>query len=168
MLRLLLPIALVAVACGGRRPAPQGPAPASSVRVGDCADPGRDGVLGAAPALERADRDLNGDGAPEAVAVDRNLCSEQGNCHWNVFSRQGSGCFRYLGTISAAAIEPLEDRGERGFFDLRGWWRFKGGQRALVQEYRFRRGGYHIVEAMVCREIDDRLLCAEEPASGEM
>jgi hypothetical protein len=166
--RLVVVIALVAAACGGRRAAPTGPAPASSVRIGDCADPARDGVLGASPALERADLDLDGDQVAEAVATDRNLCSEQGNCHWNLFARQGQGCYRYLGTVAAAAIEPLADRGERGFLDLRGWWRFKDGDRVLMQHYRFRRGGYHVVEAMVCREIDDRLLCAEEAEPGEM
>jgi hypothetical protein len=158
-------IALLLCACGGappieKRPGNQRPA---SVAVGDCADPARDGVIGDRPRIERSDRDLDGDKIAELVSVDRTLCTPEGNCAWNVFAGQGEGgCHRYLGTIEASGIERLRDRGEAGYHDLRAWWRF-GGQRLLVQQYRFRAGGYQVVDALVCsRQEDDRLLCAED------
>lgn len=163
---LVIALCLACAACGARRTAgaraPQ-PAPSSTVLPGDCADPTRDGVVGPEPTLERADRDLDGDGTAEWVSADRGVCDNEGNCQWNLFSGDApDGCRRYLGTVAATGIEPLSGRGDAGYRDLRGWWRFGGG-RYLVQEYRFRAGSYQLVEALVCRqEGDDRLLCAEE------
>src|SRR5215813_8275550 len=81
-------------------PAAPRPTPAASVQVGSCASPGRDGVLGPHPRLDRADRDLNGDGVAEAIVVDRSLCTAEGNCYWNVFIMPPAGsseCARYAG-----------------------------------------------------------------------
>ncbi len=166
MRNLLLLLALLAgaSACAGRRSRALTPRPApppATVGIGDCADPRRDGVIGAAPQPTRADRDLDGDEVVEVVVADRSMCTPEGNCHWNIFARDaGSRCHRYLGTVAAAAIEPLVERGEDGYRTLRGWWRFSV-ERSLVQEYRFVRGGYRLVEALLCREAEgDRLLCA--------
>ena len=79
---------------------------AASVEVGTCADPAKDGVVGGHAKLERADRDLDGDGVAEIVTVDRSLCDGDRNCHWNVFAKQAD-CARYLGTFDAAALEAL-------------------------------------------------------------
>src|SRR5690349_19617776 len=101
---------LLAPGCGGRTARGGAPTarPPSTVQVGDCADPGRDGVIGAHPALRHADRDLDGDAEVEIVVADRSLCSREGNCHWNVFVADGAaGCRRYAGTIDAASIESL-------------------------------------------------------------
>lgn len=162
----------LAVACGSKaapaRTTPSGPAmPVPTVRIGDCADPATDGVIGDAPQLRRADRDLNGDEVSEAVVADRTMCTEEGNCHWNVFVVDATaGCTRYAGTIAAAAIESLADRGEDGFYALRGWWSFGGGERMLMQEYQFRHGGYHVRDAVMCRQLNgDRLIC--QPDAGE-
>lgn len=167
---LLAAWAALGLACSRPRPAaPARPRPlpvTPSVRTGDCAAPERDGVLGASPALARADRDLDGDGADEPVVADRNICTPEGNCHWNVFHDQ-AGCLRYVGTISAGRIQRLPRRGERGFSDIRAIWHLTGEQRLLLQEYRFRRGGYRIVDVLLCRQsADDRVLCAEAGASA--
>lgn len=150
-------------ACGSSARKVEKPRP-STVSVGACADPARDGVLGNAPKLRRANKDLDGDKVEETVVADTKLCSAEGNCYWNIFTDDDrSGCQRYLGTVAAAAIDRLAQRGEDGFFDLRGWWRFSAGRRMLLQEYRFRQGGYRVEDALVCREQgDDRLLCATE------
>lgn len=132
-----------------------------SLAAGQCADPERDGILGAEPSLVHADRDLDGDDRAEVVIADRALCTPEGNCHWNVF-RAGDGCHRYLGTVSAARIQRLPWRGEEGFFGLRTWWHLTGAGRMLMQEYRVRRGGYRITDVLLCRQSgDDRILCAE-------
>lgn len=163
---------LVAGGCGSKSASGRTtPAPSAmqipTVQIGDCADPERDGVIGGAPELRRADRDLNGDDVVEAVVADRTLCTEEGNCHWNVFVGDAeAGCSRYAGTIAAAAIESLQDRGEGGFYAIRGWWSYHGGQRMLMQEYQFRHGGYHIRDAVMCRQVGgDRLIC--QPDTGE-
>lgn len=156
--------------CGGKSRKPPVKAPASSVPLGTCADPSRDGILSDTPELRRADRDLDGDRDPEAVVADDALCTEEGNCYWNLYAppRRETApdrgqCWRYLGTVAASAIDRLDLRGEEGFYDLRGWWTLTGGGRLLLQHYRYRHGGYQVVEAMVCRqEEDDRLLCASE------
>jgi hypothetical protein len=163
--------ALVAGACDRRRPPIK--APPSTVPLGSCADPRRDGILGERPALRRADRDLDGDRAVELVVADRNLCTADGNCYWNVYAPPAvSGppgeppCWRYLGTIAASGIDRLDSRGEDNFRDLRGWWTLSGGTRFLLQHYRYRHGGYRVVETMLCRqEGDDRLLCASDERS---
>ncbi len=151
--------------CGGstrveRRP---GQAPPPTVAIGDCGDPGRDGVVSERPRLERRDRDLDGDGTPEVVSVDRGLCDGENNCSYNLFAgRAEGGCRRYLGTVEGSGIELLHDSDEDRFHDLRAWWRL-GGPRLLLQHYRFRAGGYRLVEALVCsRQEDNRLLCAED------
>jgi hypothetical protein len=138
--------------------------PTPSVQVGSCATPGHDGVMSAAPRLDRADRDLNGDGAAEAIVVDRSLCTSEGNCYWNVFVVPPAGssdCARYAGTFEGGALEPLATRGDDHMADVRGYWNLHGG-RLLLQSYRFLRGGYRIVEALLCkRGDDDKLDCAD-------
>jgi hypothetical protein len=143
------------------------PIPTPSVQVGSCATPGRDGVIGTRPRLDRADRDLNGDGVTEAIVVDRSLCTGEGNCYWNVFmvpSVPPGGapdCARYAGTFEGGALEPLATRGDDNMADVRGYWNLHGG-RLLLQSYRFVRGGYRLVEALLCkRETDDKLDCAD-------
>jgi hypothetical protein len=139
--------------------------PTPSVQVGACATPGRDGVMSARPRADRADRDLNGDGTPEAIVVDRALCSGEGNCYWNVFIQPaagGSDCARYAGTFEGGALEPLATRGDDNMADVRGYWNLHGG-RMLLQSYRFTRGGYRIVDALLCRRAqDDKLECADD------
>lgn len=159
-------LALAAAACGGGRTGVSAPRrmPTPTVQVGACGDPSRDGVLGSAPKLDRADRDLNGDGAVEQIVVDRAMCTPDGNCYWNVFlapPRGTSECARYAGTFEAAALEPLAARGDDNMADVRGYWNLHGG-RLLLQSYRFSQGGYRIVEAIQCkRESDDRLECMD-------
>jgi hypothetical protein len=162
--------AVLALACGGSRPAaPARPRPlpiSPTVRTGECADSDRDGVLGERPALTHADRDLDGDGKDEVVLADRGLCTPEGNCHWNVFHDQ-AGCLRYVGTISAARVQRLPRRGEDGFADVRAIWYLTSENRLLLQEYRFRRGGYRIADVLLCRESgDDSVLCAEVDAQS--
>ncbi len=166
-------LALIAVlgscmtACGGRArtPAPTTTpvAPTANVGVGDCGDPGRNGVVSAKPSIKRADLDLNNDGDKEPVVADRALCSKDNNCHWNIFVKDpATGCHRYAGTVAGAGLERATERGDDGFADLRGWWDFGASGRLLLQHYRYRSGAYRIIEAMICRRQEgDRLLCAE-------
>jgi hypothetical protein len=159
-------IAVAAAACGPPRAAtrPARVVPTPTVQVGACGDPSHDGVMSSSPKLDRADRDLNGDGTTEAIVVDRSMCTHDGNCYWNVFlapPRGSQECARYAGTFEAAALEPLGSRGDDNMMDVRGYWNLHGG-RLLLQSYRFTRGGYRIVEAVQCRrERDDRLECME-------
>lgn len=154
-------------ACGGRSAAKitvMAPRSVHSVAVGECADPGRDGVLSESPTAVRADRDLGGDAAAEQVIADRKMCDEAGNCHWNVFvaPRGSDECVRYAGTLDAATLEPLTTNGQHGMRDVRAYWKLASG-RTLVQDYRFSRGGYRVVDALLCRTgDDDRLECAEQ------
>ena len=137
--------------------------PTPSVHVGACGEPGRDGVMGQAPKVDRADRDLDNDGRPEAVVVDRSMCTAEGNCYWNVFmtSREAGQCARYAGTFSGTALETMPARGDDNMSDVRGYWNLHGG-RLLLQEYRFLRDGYQIVGTLLCkRGADDRLDCAD-------
>jgi hypothetical protein len=163
-----LAVGLVVIAgCGGGAKATRSTTvPVPTVRMGDCADPERDGVLGAAPRLEHADRDLDGDGAPEVVVADRGMCTGEGNCWWNLFVKaraDEAGCARYAGTIAAARLEVTSEHGEDGLAGLRGWWNLTGPGRFLVSEYGFARGGYQVVDTLLCRQqSDDRLLCAED------
>lgn len=149
-----------------REPRPTTPraVPRPGVAVGVCATPGRDGVMSAAPRLDRADRDLNGDGAAEAIVVDRALCTAEGNCYWNVFVLPPAGsseCPRYAGTFEGGALEPLTAKGDDNMADVRGYWNLHGG-RLLLQSYRFQHGGYRLVEALLCkRSGDDTLDCAD-------
>lgn len=167
-LMLALSIASVGLGCGGSRGAarPVRVMPTPTVQVGACGDPARDGVMSASPKLERADRDLNGDGASEAIVMDRAMCTPDGNCYWNVFlvpsgPQRTQECARYAGTFEAAALEVLAARGDDNMTDVRGYWNLHGG-RLLLQSYRFTRGGYRIVEAVQCRrERDDRLECMD-------
>ncbi|HLL20665.1 MAG TPA: hypothetical protein VK427_00960, partial [Kofleriaceae bacterium] len=146
------------------RPATPRVMPTPTVQVGSCAEPDRDGVMSSSPKVDRADRDLDGDGASERIVVDRNLCTPEGNCYWNVFvQRAGSECARYAGTFKAAALEPLASKGEDNMTDVRGYWNLHGGRLSL-ETYRFVRGGYLVVEAVQCRRAgDDRLECMEIP-----
>jgi hypothetical protein len=165
-LGLGLALAVAGAACGSSRASvrPARVMPTPTVQVGACGDPRRDGVMSAAPKLDRADRDLDGDGTAEAIVVDRAMCTPEGNCYWNVFlapPRGSQECARYAGTFEAAALEPLGSRGDGNMIDVRGYWNLHGG-RLLLQSYRFTRGGYRIVEAVQCRrERDDRLECME-------
>jgi hypothetical protein len=138
------------------------PVPASSVQVGACGEPGHDGVMGRAPRIDRADRDLDGDGRPEAIVVDRSLCTPDGNCHWNVFTAGEVGaCARYIGTFDGIALEPLASKGDDNMRDVRAYWKQAGG-RMLLQSYRYTRGGYAITDVLQCkRASDDRLECAD-------
>ncbi|MBP8810953.1 MAG: hypothetical protein KBG48_18685 [Kofleriaceae bacterium] len=163
-------LAAVALGCGGPRAA--GPRPPSAtqvptpqVKVGECATPERDGVMSATPARQRHDTDLDGDGEPEVVIADRALCQGD-NCHWNVFVADGAaGCQRFAGTLAGTALE----RGPAApgqFAPVRAYWHL-GGDRVLLHDYQFRRGGYQLVEVILCRRRgDDRLACAEPDASG--
>lgn len=138
--------------------------PVPSVQVGSCGEPTRDGVMSSTPRLDRADRDLDGDGSVEIIVVDRAMCHEDGNCYWNVFVGPRAGrseCARYAGTFAAAALEPLATRGDDNMTDVRGYWNLHGGRLSL-ETYRFSRGGYRIVEALMCRRAsDDRLDCMD-------
>ena len=157
-------LALLVAGCSSRKVVKRPRVPTSNQEVGSCADPERDGVVGDTPRLERHDRDLDGDGQPETVVVDRTLCTSDGNCHWNVFARSvGAPCNRYVGTIAAAHMQVLGEAGDRGFRDVRAWWRLTGGGRLLVEHYRFRHGGYRVVDALLCRRAnDDTIACARD------
>ncbi|MBS1122030.1 MAG: hypothetical protein H6Q90_4258 [Deltaproteobacteria bacterium] len=139
--------------------------PTPSVQVGACAEPGRDGVMGSSPRPDRADRDLDGDGRPESIVVDRAMCTEDGNCFWNVFVAPRAGsqdCSRYAGTFSGTALEPLASKGDDNMRDVRGYWNLHGG-RLLLQSYRFARGGYRILDVLLCkRASDDKLECTDD------
>ncbi|HMG21064.1 MAG TPA: hypothetical protein VK607_07090 [Kofleriaceae bacterium] len=157
-------VAALAACHRAARPTTLHRAPSPSVLVGSCASPGRDGVIGGSPRLERADRDLNGDGVAEAIAVDRALCSAEGNCYWNAFvlPRTGaSDCARYVGTFEGSALEPMTTLGDDNMADVRGYWNLHGG-RLLLQSYRFVHGGYRLVDALLCKRArDDTLECAD-------
>lgn len=167
--RILVCCVMVLVACRGQnRPTTPREMPSSSIQVGTCGEPGRDGVMGPSPKPERADRDLNGDGSIESIVVDRTMCTPEGNCYWNVFvaprpdGLEGSKvCSRYAGTFAGAALEPLGSKGDDNMSDVRGYWNLHGG-RLLLQSYRFARGGYQIVDALLCkRGGDDKLECMD-------
>lgn len=166
---VLLASLLALAACGGKSKKPRvGAVPVPTVAVGDCASPGRDGVMSDRPQVIHADRDLDGDGEPEAVVADKAMCTPEGNCYWNVFvpppENAAEQCQRFAGTLAAAALEPTGGHGDDGYADLRGYWHLTSGGRLLLHEYSFRRGGYTVVDAILCRrEGDDRLLCAESP-----
>jgi hypothetical protein len=167
LLRLGIVGAVAVAGCGGRAGGTvsvQRPRSLQSVAIGECGDPRHDGVISESPRLVHADRDLGGDRTIEQVVTDRNLCDEAGNCQWNVFfAPQGEdGCRRYVGTLAAATLEPLQTKGQSGMLDIRAYWALPSG-RTLVQDYRFNRGGYRAVDALLCRSSgDDRLECAEE------
>ena len=156
---------LVMVAC--THPRPVSPTvravPTPSIQVGACGDPGHDGIVSAAPRLEHADRDLDGDGQAELIVVDRAKCSDDGNCYWNVFrrSRDPGECARYAGTFAGSALETLPTRGEDNMSDVRAFWK-QSGNRMLLQSYRFVRDGYRIEDVLQCKRApDDRLDCAD-------
>jgi hypothetical protein len=166
-------LAVAVAACGGkaRPPARLTDRPAPTVQVGACGQPERDGIVGTRPAPRHADRDLDGDGVAEVVVADKGLCTAEGNCWWNVFVLGGgrggddpdAACARYAGTLAAASLESLAGRGDDGFADVRGTWNLASDGRFLVQDYRYVRGGYQVVDALLCRrENDDRLLCTED------
>src|SRR5437899_639122 len=110
MARYLVVVLLVACAHAAPRAigSTQTIAP-SSVELGTCADPARDGVVSEHPKIERADRDLDGDGVAEIVTVDRARCTAEHNCYWNVFVKSDS-CARYVGTFAATALETLASK----------------------------------------------------------
>jgi len=143
--------------------------PTPSVQVGECGVPGRDGIVGKEPRLERADRDLDGDGIAESIVVDRSLCTREGNCYWNVFLAPPAGsqeCARYAGSFAGAALEPIEGKGDNKMTNIRGYWNLQGG-RLLLQSYRFARGGYLLVDALLCKRAgDDKLDCIATDSPG--
>jgi len=158
---MLLVVLVLAAGCPSRRTTSPRVIPTPSVQVGSCAEPGRDGVMSAKPKIDRADRDLDGDGKNESIVVDRALCTTENNCYWNVFRTAPGECARYAGTFKAAALEPLATKGEDNMTDVRGYWNLHGGRLSL-DTYRFVRGGYLLVEAVQCRRAsDDRLECME-------
>jgi hypothetical protein len=167
----LLAFALVVVVAAGcrreHRATTPREMPAPSIQVGACGEPGRDGVMSKTPQTGRADRDLNEDGVPEPIVVDRSLCTPEGNCYWNVFltppaTAGATACARYAGTFAASALEPLASRGDDNMVDVRGYWNLHGG-RMLLQSYRFMRGGYELVDALLCRRgSDDKLECMDD------
>jgi hypothetical protein len=163
---LMVAAAIACAACGSSSRSASKPRvmPTPTLQVGSCGVPTRDGVMSASPKIDRADRDLNGDGTVENVVVDRSMCTPDRNCYWNVFLAPPAGtqeCARYAGTFAAARLEPLGSRGDDNMFDVRGYWNLHGG-RLLLQSYRFVRGGYQIVDALLCRRAaDDRLDCTE-------
>jgi hypothetical protein len=113
------------------------------------------------PQVERADRDLDGDGKVETIVVDRALCTAEKNCYWNVFRTPIGECARYAGTFKGAALEAMATKGEDNMSDVRGYWNLHGGRLSL-DTYRFVRGGYLLVDAVQCRRAtDDRLECME-------
>ena len=137
--------------------------PTPSIQVGACGEPTRDGVMSDKPRLEHADRDLDGDGRPEQIVVDRNKCSSDQNCYWNVFAapRDPGDCARYIGTFEGAALETLASKGDDNMTDVRAYWNQHGG-RMLLESYRFERGGYRVTDVLQCkRAADDRLECAD-------
>ncbi|RMH39464.1 MAG: hypothetical protein D6689_16600 [Deltaproteobacteria bacterium] len=152
--------AAVFAACGGNRRRAPAALPATRAPAGECGDPRRHGALGDAPRIERYDRDLDGDGRDEIVATDRSLCTADGNCFWNVFVGDPA-CPHYAGTIAGAALETGDPRGDGGMRDVRAWWRLTGGGRLLLEHYRYHRGRYQVIDALLCRrEGDDRIQCA--------
>jgi hypothetical protein len=159
-------VALLAIGACTRQRAQTTPMPIkfqATVQPGACGEPGRDGVMSERPELDRADRDLDGDGLPEILVVDRAMCSALGNCYWNVFRtpRVPGECARFAGTFAGAALEPLETRGEDGMVDVRAYWNQDGG-RMLLQSYRYVRDGYRIDDVLQCkRQADDRLDCTD-------
>jgi hypothetical protein len=161
---LVLALALCAACSKPKQATTPREVPTPSVQVGACGEPGRDGVMGDKPRLDRADRDLDGDGAPESIVVDRGMCTGDGNCYWNVFKLPAAGsqeCARYAGTFAGAALEPLPAKGDDNMSDVRGYWNLHGG-RMLLQSYRFVRGGYQLVDALLCkRAADDKLDCSD-------
>ncbi|HSD87148.1 MAG TPA: hypothetical protein VLB44_06520 [Kofleriaceae bacterium] len=137
--------------------------PTASVQPGNCGEPGRDGVMSNSPKVEHADRDLDSDGQPEIVVVDRAQCTSDGNCYWNVFRQphEAGDCARYAGTLAGANLEMLQSRGEDNMTDVRTIWAQSGG-RMLLQSYRFVRDGYRIEDVLQCKRApDDRLECAD-------
>jgi hypothetical protein len=164
----ILGLAALAGCPGGSRARPPATpqvtaVPAPTVKVGDCGVPERDGVMSAAPRLVHADRDLDGDGRAEPVVADRAMCTAEGNCYWNVFLLPADGgCARFAGALAGAYLEPRAPGPGGVPAAVRAYWSL-GAPRLLVQEYEFRRGGYTIIDTLVCRrEDDDRLRCTED------
>lgn len=161
-----LAVLLVALAgCPSRRTTMPREVPTPTVQVGSCGQPGKDGVMGSSPKIDRADRDLNGDGIAETITVDRAKCDGQGNCYWNVFVMPIAGstdCARYVGTFQGTALETLPGSGEDNMRDIRAYWNQSGG-RMRLESYQFARGGYRIVDSLMCRRAnDDKLECMDE------
>lgn len=147
---------------GGTTPSAH-PVPTPSIQVGACGEPTRDGVLSDRPRLEHFDRDLDNDGRPEAVVVDRNKCTGEANCYWNVFvmPRDPGDCAHYIGTFEGAALETLGSKGDDNMADVRAYWQQRGG-RMLLESYHYVRGGYRVTDVIQCKRAgDDRLECAD-------
>lgn len=163
MVRLVLALFVVGGCVGGRHVTMPREMPTPTIQVGACGVPERDGVIGGSPKLDRADRDLNGDGMVERIVVDRSICTPEGNCYWNVFIMpQGSQeCSRYAGTFAGAALEPLPTKGDDNMIDVRSYWNLHGGRLSL-ESYRFVRGGYQRIDGLICkRGSDDKLECMD-------
>lgn len=162
--------ALLAAGCAGRRTTAEPPrvvsVPSPTVRVGECGAPEKDGVMSERPRPRRADRDLDGDGQAETVVADEAMCTADGNCYWNVFVRGldgDGGCERYAGALAGQALEPRGGATPGTLASVRAYWNLTGGGRMLVHEYQFRRGGYVLIDTLLCRRADDdRLQCTED------
>ena len=160
--------------CGSRRSKTTLPSQALAqpvLAVGSCGTPDHDGLRNpqaSAVRLARADRDLNGDGQAEIVAVDRSMCDSVGNCHWNIFAAAPSrdACQRFLGTVAGVTLQvsATDGPGDQGFVPVRAFWQLGEG-RVLVQSYLFSAGGYRVSDALVCSRAaagsGDTLSCAE-------
>lgn len=157
-------VLVVIAGCGGRQPTFPRDLPTPTIAVGACGVPERDGVIGRSPKLDRADRDLDGDGTVEPIVVDRAICTPEGNCYWNVFIAPQPGsrdCSRYAGTFAGAALEPLATKGDDNMTDVRSYWNLHGGRLSL-ESYRFVRGGYQRIDGLICkRGGDDQLECMD-------
>jgi hypothetical protein len=162
--RWILTVAIAACSGGNRRVSTPREMPQPTIQVGACGVPERDGVIGTAPRLEHADRDLNGDGTVETIVMDRAICTPEKNCYWNVFISPPAGtqaCSRYAGTFAGTALEPLAAKGDDNMSDVRSYWNLHGGRLSL-ESYRFVRGGYQRIEGLICkRGSDDKLECMD-------
>ena len=52
---------------------------------------------GSLPSIART-ANLDGDGTPENIVVDRAMCTGDGNCYWNVFKQPPAGTQSVRGT----------------------------------------------------------------------
>ena len=71
-------------------------------------------------------------------------------------------CARYVGTFQGTALETLPGKGEDNMRDIRAYWNQSVG-RMRLESYQFARGGYRIVDSLMCRRAsDDKLECMDE------
>ena len=125
------------------------------MQVGACARPDRDGVLSAhAPDSSAPTAISMATASHEAIVVDRSLCTADGNCYWNVFVAPPAGaseCARYAGTFEARCAGAAGHRWATTTWPTSAATGTYTAARFLLQSYRFLRGGYRIVEALLCK-----------------